>query len=117
MRVIPFTLCGCLLAMGLVSTLTAQESAPGPTLATPATTQAPPATSPLPVTTAPSTSPLLAEPCRMVARVAACMVMVPLATATRRVTRLSATSTMCAWPAESKCVRGEFMASAMARLS
>ena len=59
MRVIPFTLCGCLLAMGLVSTLTAQESAPGPTLATPATTQAPPATSPLPVTTAPSTSPLL----------------------------------------------------------
>jgi CubicO group peptidase (beta-lactamase class C family) len=48
MRVIPFTLCGCLLAIGLISTLKAQEATLVPTVVPPAAVSADPSVSPLP---------------------------------------------------------------------
>ena len=57
MRVIPFSLCGCLLALGLASPVQAQEAALVPTHATPAAAPVAPAATTLP--SAPSTSPVL----------------------------------------------------------
>src|SRR5262245_37597476 len=52
----------------------------------------------------PRTSPLAALPSRIRRNVVASITTRPQATATRWVCTLSATSTMCAWPLESKCV-------------
>ncbi|RZA34700.1 MAG: class A beta-lactamase-related serine hydrolase [Lysobacteraceae bacterium] len=57
MRVIPFSLCGCLLALGLASPAQAQEAALVPTPATPAAAPVAPAATPLP--SAPTASPVL----------------------------------------------------------
>ncbi|SDQ56058.1 serine hydrolase domain-containing protein [Pseudoxanthomonas sp. CF125] len=59
MRVIPFTLCGCLLAMGLISTLTAQEAALTPVAIPPATVPVDPSASQLPKIPSPSGAPEL----------------------------------------------------------
>ncbi|MCY1202547.1 hypothetical protein D3C87_772040 [compost metagenome] len=53
----------------------------------------------------PSTSPFLAVPDSISASVAGCISMRPVATATRWVAGLAATSTMWAWPWASKWVR------------
>src|SRR5574343_1586093 len=58
----------------------------------------------------PSTSPFLAEPDWIRAKVAGCMRMRPVATAVRWVLALAPTSTMWAWPWASKWVRGEDVA-------
>src|SRR5574343_876540 len=58
----------------------------------------------------PSTSPFLAEPDWIRAKVAGCMRMRPVATAVRWVLALAPTSTMWAWPWASKWVRGELLA-------
>ena len=54
----------------------------------------------------PSTSPFLAEPERISARVSGFMRIVPAATAMRWVSCLAPTSTMWAWPVASKWVSG-----------
>ena len=59
MRVIPFTLCGCLLAMGLISALTAQEAALTPAAIPPATVPVDPSASQLPKTPSPAGVPEL----------------------------------------------------------
>ncbi|KAF1715219.1 serine hydrolase [Pseudoxanthomonas yeongjuensis] len=59
MRVIPFTLCGCLLAIGLISTPKAQEAALVPTAVPPTTVPADPAVSQLPRTPSPDAAPEL----------------------------------------------------------
>ncbi len=59
MRVIPFTLCGCLLAMGLISTLTAQEASLPPVAVPPTTVPADPSASQLPKTPSPGVAPEL----------------------------------------------------------
>ena len=59
MRVIPFTLCGCLLAVGLISTLTAQEAALAPAAVAPAAIPVDPPASQLPSTATPSGVPVL----------------------------------------------------------
>lgn len=59
MRVIPFTLCGCLLAMGLISALTAQEAALAPAAIPPATAPVDPSASQLPKTPSPAGVPEL----------------------------------------------------------
>src|SRR5690606_21395047 len=53
----------------------------------------------------PSTSPFFAVPDSMMASVSGFMRMVPVATAMRWVSFLPPTSTICAWPVESKWVR------------
>lgn len=53
----------------------------------------------------PKTSPFAAVPSESFLNVAACMVMRPWAMARRCVSAFAETSTMCAWPAASKCVR------------
>lgn len=59
MRVIPFTLCGCLLAMGLISALTAQEAALTPAAIPPATVPVDSSASQLPKTPSPAGVPEL----------------------------------------------------------
>ncbi|MET0581063.1 MAG: serine hydrolase domain-containing protein [Pseudoxanthomonas sp.] len=59
MRVIPFTLCGCLLAMGMISTLRAQEAALVPTPVPPAAVPADPSAAQLPKTSTPGVTPEL----------------------------------------------------------
>lgn len=59
MRVIPFTLCGCLLAIGLISTLKAQEATLVPTVVSPAAVPAGPSASLLPKTSSPDAVPEL----------------------------------------------------------
>lgn len=59
MRVIPFILCGCLLAMGLISTLTGQEAALVPAVVPPAAVPADPSVSQLPHTPSPGVAPEL----------------------------------------------------------
>ena len=59
MRVIPFTLCGCLLAMGLISTLSAQEAALVPSAVPPAAVPADTSTAQLPKTPSPGVVPEL----------------------------------------------------------
>ncbi|MET0717011.1 MAG: serine hydrolase domain-containing protein [Pseudoxanthomonas sp.] len=59
MRVIPFTLCGCLLAMGMISTLPAQEAALVPTPVPPAAVPADPSAAQLPKTSTPGVTPKL----------------------------------------------------------
>jgi hypothetical protein len=54
----------------------------------------------------PSTSPFFAEPLLIRAKVAGAMRIRPPARATRAVSALAPTSTMCAWPAASKWVSG-----------
>src|SRR5574343_1099486 len=56
----------------------------------------------------PRTSSFLADPSRIRESVSGCMNMVPAARAIRAVSDLAPTSTMCAWPAASKWVSGEF---------
>lgn len=59
MRVIPFSLCSCLLAMGLISTLTAQEAVRVPTSVPPTTVPADPSVAQLPQIPLPATAPEL----------------------------------------------------------
>jgi hypothetical protein len=54
----------------------------------------------------PSTSPFLAVPLAISAKVSGCMRISPAATATRCVSALADTSTMWAWPCASKWVSG-----------
>ncbi len=57
MRVIPFTLCGCLLAIGLISTSMAEETALASTVVPPTTVPAYPSVSQSPRTPSPDTAP------------------------------------------------------------
>lgn len=57
MRVIPFTLCGCLLAIGLISTSMAEETALASTVVPPTTVPAYPSVSQAPRTPSPDTAP------------------------------------------------------------
>jgi CubicO group peptidase (beta-lactamase class C family) len=59
MRVIPFTLCGCLLAMGLISASAAQEAALAPAAVPPATAPVDPSASQLPKSPSPGGVPEL----------------------------------------------------------
>ncbi len=59
MRVIPFTLCGCLLAMGLISAPKAQEAALVPTVVPPAAAPAVPSVSTVPKAPSPDAVPEL----------------------------------------------------------
>ncbi len=59
MRVIPFTLCGCLLAMGLISAPKAQEAALVPAVVPPAAASADPSVSTVPKAPSPETVPEL----------------------------------------------------------
>ena len=59
MRVIPFTLCSCLLAIGLISTLKAQEATLVPAVVPPAAVPAGPSASLLPKTSSPDAVPEL----------------------------------------------------------
>ena len=59
MRVIPFTLCGCLLAMGLISAPKAQEAALVPTVVPPAAAPADPSVSTVPKAPSPDAVPEL----------------------------------------------------------